>query len=344
MKTKLLATTIALIAVLAIGTSQAFSEEVTINTPWDIRGQGCYLDEDDPNVYHCDFRKAFIPTEGGVIEEPSPDEKVIDPETGELITTEEPEPEPAKPLTPAEKEIEKLQKKLVKDGKLPSHDGQLLMALLSLQKECELGTEEAAPIQNYEVFTVATFEPYTHTDLGTQYILKEIELAIQECQAQKILKEKVLGPQYLDIPGKDDVNPPHEFRSDFDGLLWDDLEGLDNPTYAFEERHMTEFNFDKSAQFAEDFKCSAVGKSMGMCRDPFTGPAPLEDVVTKSAEGKAIQSKWKAYLETGETVIPKQDPDEEPNPTSALEAYANAYNMTNAEIQEWLDKRIEAGK
>lgn len=339
MKTKLLATTIALIAVIAIGTSQAFSEEVMINTPWDIRVSGCYLDEDDPNLYHCEFRKAFIPSEGGLIVEPDPDEKVIDPETGELITTEEPEPKPKAPLTIAEKTIEKLQKQMEKDGYLPSHEGQLLLALLSLQKECELGTEEGAPIQNYEVFTIATYQPYVHTDLGTKYILKEIELAIQECRAQQVLKKKVLSVQYLHIPGKDDVKTLHEFRDNFDGLLWDDLVGLDNPTYAFAERHMTDLNFEKSAQFAETFKCSAAGTSMGFCRDPFGGAPLPEDVVTKSVAGKEILSKFRAYQETGVTEIPKQKPGEVFDPTVSLDQYIKAYGISEEELKAWYEAR-----
>jgi len=260
----------------------------------------------------------------------------------EEIETEEPEVtivEVTIPKTPAEITIDKLTEKMEKDGYLPSHEGQLLMALLSLQEECELGTLEGAPIQTYKLFLVATFEPYTHTDLGTQYILKEIELAIQECKSQKILREKVLGAQYLHIPGSTDVTPPHEFRSDFEGLIWDDLEGLDNPTYAHAEKHMTQFNFEKSAQYAEAFKCSAIGKSMGFCRDPFTGAEPEEDVITMSSQGRELLSKYKAYQETGETTIPKQDPDIEPDVTFALEQYIKAYGISEEELKEWYEAR-----
>ena len=328
---------VAILFVIAIGMSYAYGDKKTVDIPFDTTGFSCSLTED--LIYDCRFYGMEDPTfefdNGSTITIkviPEEDEPEITDSATVIV-------EPTIPKTPAEITIDKLEAKMEEDGFLPSHEGQLLLALKSLQKECELGTLEGAPIQTYKLFLVATFEPYTHTDLGTQYILKEIELAIQECKSQKILREKVLGVQYLHIPGLSDVTPPHIFRDNFEGLLWDDKEGLENPTYAFAERHMTEFNFEKSAQFAETFKCSATGKSMGFCRDPFTGaPLPM-DVVTKSLAGKEILNKFRAYQQTGITEIPKQKPGEPFVPTTALDQYIDAYGISEEELKEWYESR-----
>lgn len=240
------------------------------------------------------------------------------------------------PQTPAEREIEKLTKKLEKDGELPSHESQLLSALLSLQKECEIGTEEGAPIQNYELFTIATFEPYTHTDLGTQYLLNQIERAIQTCKAQDTMKHKILGAQYLHMPGKDDVKAPHVFRSDFEGLIWDELEGLDNPTYAHQEKHMTGFNFDKSTQFAETYQCSLEGIARGLC----VGGAsePITPKPTISSEGKAMLKAKDLWTDTGEATLKKHMKQLEAPEEYAIQQYMRAYGLTPDDLRAIADK------
>jgi len=336
---KAIIATVAMSFVIAIGMSYAYGEEVDV--PFDADEKQCKLSFDfEAKQFKFACLWTMTPTDEEIliIAEDDPElvpEVVID----AILEQEEVVIEKTKPLTTSERKIIELETKWLEDGTLVSHEAQLLKALKSLQEECELGTEEGAPIQNYELFTVATYEPYTHTDLGTQYLLKQITLAIEECKSQDVLKKKVLGVQYLHLPGQADVTPLHEFRSDFEGLLWDDLEGLDNPTYAFAERHMTAFNFEKSAQFAETFKCSATGKSMGFCRDPFTGaPLPM-DVVTKSQEGKEILSKFRAYQETGVTEIPKQEPGEKFDPTISLDQYIRAYGITDEQLKEWYESR-----
>lgn len=335
-----------MIAVLfVVGIQQAYAEEITVDVPFVPEEQEfppcsfSYNSVREQMQYLCGWFMTPTAEEIIIISEGDPElipENIVDAIIEKQIVK---VTEPQKPQTPAERTIEKLIEKWIEEGELVSHEAQLLKSLQSLQKECELGTEQGAPIQTYELFTIATFEPYVHTDLGTQYLLKQIVLAIQECKSQQILKNKVLGDQYLHIPGQADVKALHEFRDNFEGLLWDELEGLDNPTYAFEERHMTAFNFEKSAQFAEAYKCSAIGKSMGFCRDPFTGLAPPEDVVTKSQEGKEILSKFRAYQETGVTEIPKQKQGEAFDPTSALDQYIQAYGITEEQLKEWFEGR-----
>ena len=334
---KLILGSIVMAFVIAITMSYAYGEEVPVKVPFDTTGFSCTLSEE--LIYDCRFYGMADPVfefdNGSTITvevEPVEDEPEITDEATVVV-------KPTLPKTPAEKMIDELTAKMEKDGFLPSHEDQLRRALLSLQEECELGTLEGAPIQTYKLFLVATFEPYTHTDLGTQYILKEIELAIQECKSQKILREKVLGAQYLNLPGQSDVTPPHIFRDNFEGLIWDELEGMRNPTYAFAERHMTEFNKEKSTQFAEQFKCSAIGKSMGYCRDPFGGAPPPTDVTTISQTGKALLKEYKAFQETGITKIPVKDPEAEFDPTTSLDQYIDAYRITDEQLKEWYESR-----
>ena len=337
---KILSIGVILFLITTIGT--AYAEEVveTIKLPFPetstylgytcIYAQGQPFEDSDPNTltYNCQFRA--LPPEGfefnelGVWEEKIigiPEEEV-DPEF--LKPTDQP-----KPKTVFEIEIVKLQEHLEEDGYLPSHDAQLLRALLSLQEECELGTEQGAPIQNYELFTIASFEPYTHTDLGTQYILKKIELAIQLCESQKILKNKVLGDQYLHIPGKDDVKKK----------LWTTNATLPEDVQAkYDEAKMFDYFSQKTKNDAEEYKCTKEGRARGLGFDCKVEEDQVIPETTISTQGQAIKNKYKAYLETGITDIPEQEPDAEPDQASIARQYLKAAGYSNEQI----DAAIEA--
>lgn len=206
----------------------------------------------------------------------------------------------------------------------------------TLQELCFGGTEREARI--FEQYaTIDVKRPNDNKPLKTDPQYRYEMILSEICKAEYVKEFKIKNPLRT-YPGE---GQQEKFvaRSSFEGLLWDELEGLDNPTYAFAERHMTEFNFKKSAQFAEAFKCSAIGKSMGFCRDPFTGLAPPEDVVTKSVAGKEILSKFRAYQETGVTEIPKQKPGEVFDPTVSLDQYIKAYGITEEQLKEWFEGR-----
>lgn len=288
----------------------------------------------DDGTFRCDWTPGSTtalskdeptkaPEETGPPSTPMPDE---DQEPSVIIAVTKPDV--------FERKIIELQKKIEEDGYLPSHEGQLLRALLSLKEACEYGTEEAAPIQTYELFYIATFDPYVHTDLGTQYILKLIETEIENCKAQDILKKKVLGPQYLHIPGSTDVTPPHVFRDNFDGLEWDDTKGLDNPTYAFNERHMTAFNFDKSIQVAEGFQCSKPGKQQGHCPKQI-GDQPIPKPTISKAGKQALNAYW-LLRETGVAEIPFQDPEADPREgtINTIKSMMRAQNITTSDLED----------
>jgi len=306
----------------AVGIQQAYADEQTVDVPFVPDNETClYQYNEDLNLFVFNCQWSMTPTDEEIVitAESDPEfipENVIDAIIEQQqIVTEKPIPQ-----TPAEIEIEKLTQKWIKEGELPSHEGQLLRALLSLQEECELGTEQGAPIQNYELFYIATFEPYTHTDLGTQYLLDKIERAIQICKAQNTLKNKVLGDQYLHIPGKDDVKQ-----------LWSPNATLPEDAQAkYDEAKMYDFFAQQSIQFAEQFQCSLEGKQQGHCIKEI-GDTPIPKP-TISNEGKAMLTKYKAFLETGITDIPKQDPDEEPDKESIARQYLAAAGYSTEQI------------
>jgi len=224
--------------------------------------------------------------------------------------------------TPAEKEIIILQAKLEEDGYLPSHESQLLAALLSLKKECELGTEEAAPIQNYELFYIATFEPYTHTDLATQYILKEIEMEIQHCKAQQILKKKVLGAQYLNIPGREDITIPWKSTA----ILPEEAQ------IAHDAKGMIDFMTQKSIQFAEEFQCSIEGKQRGLCVKGETAEPIPEPTISRA--GQETLDQYNLFRETGEADIPEQQSEGEPDKNYITKQYLKSLGWSDEQINK----------
>jgi len=275
MMRKILSIGVILFLITTIGTAYAELDEVDV--PFKFTGKGCFVEE-EKFQYHCVWDLIKDPVTGELIVE-------IPEEPGTEIQTEEeselelvkPTDQP-KPKTVYEIEIEKLTKQLEEDGQLPSHEAQLLMALLSLQEECELGTEEGAPIQNYEVFLIATFEPYTHTDLGTQYILKQIELAIQECKSQEILKKKVLGPQYLHIPSTNEPKIIYQTNA----TLPEDVQAK------YDEAKMFDYFLQKTTNDAEDYKCTKEGRARGLGFD-------CKRNSKRSFYDQSLESKWPMY-------------------------------------------------
>jgi len=320
---------LSLIAVIAISLSFAFADEQTVDVPFVPDNETCLYQYDELLnlfVFNCQWSMTPTDEEIVIIAEDDPElipENVVD----AIVEQQQIVIEKPKPKTTSEIKIEQLIEKWIKEGELPSHEGQLLRALQSYQDECELGTEEGAPIQTYELFTIATYEPYLHTDLGTKYLLKQIELAIQECKSQQILKKKILGAQYLNIPGLSDVRE-----------LWKPTAVLPEDAQAkYDEAKMYDYFAQQSIQFAEQFQCSSAGKSRGLC--VYDKMDQVEPEPTISAEGKAMLKEYKAYLETGIAEIPKQAPEEEFDPTTSLEQYIRAYGISEEELKEWYESR-----
>jgi len=312
--------------IVMIGLSYAYAEEVTVNVPFESDAEGCFYSYDaelNQFSYNCTWSMTPTDKEITIIAEDNPElipEAIVDAIIEKNLVV----AEPPKPKTVYEIEIEKLQAKWVEEGELVSHEDQLLRALLSLQEECELGTEEGAPIQNYEVFLIATFEPYTHTDLGTKYILKQIEIAIQECKAQQILKKKVLGDQYLHIPSTNEPKIIYQTNA----TLPADVQAK------YDEAKMSDYFAQQSIQFAEEFQCSILGKQQGHCiRADFEKLTPdPESFISK--EGLANLAQWQAYRETGIADIPAQEQIKKMTPLDIIKQYMRAYDIKASDLED----------
>ena len=225
------------------------------------------------------------------------------------------------PLTAFEFKIKQLEEKK-EEGTLKPSEKQVLRALLSFQKDCELGTEEGAPIQNYELFKVSSWDPYVNTDLSTNYILNQIEREQEKCTAQKTLKNKVLGEQYLHIPGKDDVKILYQTNA----TLPEDVQAK------YDEAKMFDYFSQKTKNDAEDFKCTKEGRARGLGFDCKTETDEAMFKTTLSQEAEERLSKYRAYQQTGVTDIPVKEPDAQPNKDSIARQYLASLGYSTEQI------------
>lgn len=317
---------IAIIALVVVSlTAYAYAELDQNEVPFDFDFKSCtrstlVTEAGEFDAWYCTYLGG-IPV-GATIEETMPENgqptiEITIEEEPEIIAVEKP-----KPLTMNEKKILELEEKLAEEGELVSHEDQLLKALLSYQDDCELGTEQGAPIQDYELFTIATFEPYTHTDLGTQYILKQIELAIQECKSQQILKTKILGEQYLHIPS---TNQPK--------IIYQTNATLPDHVQAkYDEAKMSDYFAQKTIDTAEGFQCSILGKQQGHCVKKMSDMPVQEPTISQA--GKAMLSKYNAYQATGIADIPVQEQAKQLTPLDILKQYMKAYDIKASDLED----------
>jgi len=184
--------------------------------------------------------------------------------------------------------------------------------------------------------TINIKTPNDNVPLKTNLQFKYEHLMSEICKAEYTLANKVHnagrtqpgeGEQIMFVP-----------RSDFEGLIWDELEGLENPQYAYDEAKMTAFNFESNIQFATEFQCSITGKQQGLC--VLADFENLEPEPTISKEGKKALDAYWLLRETGEAELPFQEPDVQPTQESNTRQYLAALGWT----EEQIDAMIEAGE
>jgi len=198
----------------------------------------------------------------------------------------------------------------------------------SVEELCFGGTERENRIfQEFETIDVKS--PNDNTPLGTNIQFKYEHLLSEICKAEYTLLYKVHnvlrtmpgeGESYVFVP-----------RTDFEGLIWDELEGLEDPTYAFQERHMTDLNMQTSELTAEGFQCSILGKQQGHCiKSESDQPIPKPTI---SSEGKkALEAYW-ILRDTGIADIPAQEQVKSMTPLDILKQYMKAYNITPEDLK-----------
>lgn len=316
--------TIIALALISVATQPIYAQidEIDVGFEWDSKDcieSNIVTPEGQFEKLDCSWIRAITLTDKDLPETDEPDTPIAPmplADQGTPITSSTTEPK-----TAMEIKIAQLEKKAERDDLKPS-EVQVLAALKSFQKDCELGTEQGAPIQNYELFLVSTWEPYVFTDLSVNYVLKQIEIAIQKCKAQDIMKHKVLGAQYLDLPGKDDVKE-----------LWKPTAVLPQEAIdAYASAKMHAYWLQKSIDNAIGFQCSIEGKQQGHCPQQIGDQPPPKPTISK--EGKMIQQKIKLYLESGVTDIPVQEQMKEMSPIDIIKQYMKAYNVTASDLED----------
>jgi hypothetical protein len=213
--------TLAIVALLAIGVTFAYAEESVVQVPFDYHGQSCWLES--ATSYQCVWEGVIVPFS---IEDLEQYHDVLTPEqyAEELARlTAVPEPEPVIELTPEEKVIQDLQKKLFK-GEATATEATHLRLLKQLD-ECQRGLGNSAAIQDRTSFVISEFEHGKYNNIEIRGQVGDLLQAIQECKAQQTLEHYVLSEEYKNkANGADDVFYDHYGA-------WKGIQALDYELY-----------------------------------------------------------------------------------------------------------------
>ena len=215
-------TTLAIVAVLAIGVTFAYAEESTVQVPFDYHGQSCWLES--ATTYQCVWEGEVEPFSLEDLEKYAHvlTEEQYAEEYAKL--TAEPEPEVVvDDRTPEEKLIDELQLKLYR-GEADATEATHLRLLKQLD-ECQRGLGNSAAIQDRTSFVISEFEHGKYNNIEIRGQVGDLLQAIQECQAQQTLEHYVLSEEYKNkANGADDVFYDHYGA-------WKGIQALDYELY-----------------------------------------------------------------------------------------------------------------
>ena len=215
-------TTLAIVALLAIGVTFAYAEESVVQVPFDYHGQSCWLES--ATTYQCVWEGEVEPFSLEDLERYANvlTEEQYAEEYAKL--TAEPEPEVVvDDRTPEEKLIEKLQLKLYR-GEADATEATHLRLLKQLD-ECQRGLGNSAAIQDRTSFVISEFEHGKYNNIEIRGQVGDLLQAIQECQAQQTLEHYVLSEEYKNkANGADDVFYDHYGA-------WKGIQALDYELY-----------------------------------------------------------------------------------------------------------------
>ena len=221
--------TLAIVALLAIGVTFAYAEEpgwvteeATVIVPFDYHGQQCFLVSE--TVYHCNWQGHIEPF---TVEDLEAFADVLSPEVyaEELARlTAVPEVVEVKvELTPEEKIIKELEDKLY-SGQATATEATHLRLLQQLD-ECQRGLGNSAAIQDRTSFVISGFEHGKYNNIKIEGQVGHLLQAIQECKAQQTLEYYVLSEEYTNkANGDEDVFYDHH-------AAWNGIQALDYELY-----------------------------------------------------------------------------------------------------------------
>lgn len=214
--------TLAIVALLAIGVTFAYAEESTVQVPFDYHGQSCWLES--ATTYQCVWEGEVDPF------------SLEDLELYKHVLTEEQYQEEYDRLTaesvvefevvektPEEKLIEKLQLKLYR-GEADATEATHLRLLKQLD-ECQRGLGNSAAIQDRTSFVISEFTHGKYNNIEIKGQVGDLLQAIQECQAQNTLEHYVLSAEYANkANGEEDVFYDHHGA-------WQGIQAIDYELY-----------------------------------------------------------------------------------------------------------------
>ena len=192
-----------MVTLLAIGVTFAYAETSTVEVPFDSHGQSCWYDEISIE-YHCTWQGVV---EKFTIEDLKEFKHMLSEETYDREIQRLNEQalaeiaiEKAK-LTPNEEIIQEIERKLNKG--IATASDSVLMNLLKDLDTCSQGMDDrTAPIQTAREFEISGFKHLTTNNVKADGLLGKISMAIQECEAQKVVYALSIG--YANMPTGDD--------------------------------------------------------------------------------------------------------------------------------------------
>ena len=222
--------TLAMVTLLAIGVTFAYAETSTVEVPFDSHGQSCWYDEMSVE-YHCTWQGVV---EKFTIEDLKEFKHMLSEETYDREIQRLNEQalaeiaiEKAK-LTPNEEIIQEIERKLNKG--IATASDSVLMNLLKDLDTCSQGMDDrTAPIQTAREFEISGFEHLTTNNVKADGLLGKISMAIQECEAQKVVYALSIG--YANMPTGDDdrqFSLQDKYTPDIQAVNYDSLIATSN--------------------------------------------------------------------------------------------------------------------
>ena len=221
--------TLAIVALLAIGVTFAYAEEpgwvteeALVIVPFDYHGQQCFLVSE--TVYHCNWQGHIEPF---TVEDLEAFADVLSPEVyAEELAKLQAVPEVVEvevKLTPEEKIIYQLEDKLY-SGQATATEATHLRLLQQLD-ECQRGLGNSAAIQDRTSFVISEFKHGKYNNIEIKGQVGDLLQAIQECRAQQTLEYYVLSEAYTNkANGDEDVFYDHH-------AAWNGIQALDYELY-----------------------------------------------------------------------------------------------------------------
>ena len=245
---------LALVALLAIGTTYAYAETSTVEVPFESHGQSCWFD-DLAIEYTCTWQ--------GVVEKFTIEDlkeyksilsnEVYDQEIQRLNeeALAEIAIEQAK-LSPNEKIIQKIEEKL--DRGIATATDSVLMNLLKELNTCKQGMDErTSHIQTAREFEISDFELWSVNNVKYDGPIGKIVMAIEECQAQEHVFKLGIGYQNFDFTGSK-FSLQDKFTPDIQAVNYDNLLATSN---AIDSSLICDSN-QHSQQYKKQFGCMVL--------------------------------------------------------------------------------------